>query len=256
MSPESSLPTESTLEGPPVRQLTAGQRRVLGTLVEKAITTPNQYPLTLKALTAGCNQSSNRDPVTSYSEDLVGQIIDELRELGLAATVHTEGGRTERFRHYMRNRYPFTEPQLAIVTELLLRGRQQLGELRARASRMASIESLEDLRTELAGLVQQKYVRTSGPLERRGAEVDHSFYPTDEAERLRAWASADAATSESDHSSATSGPGADPSRRDLATTVEALQALQLRLEQQVASLASGLDQLRAEVQALRRDLGN
>jgi hypothetical protein len=97
---------------PAPKELTKGQRRVLGVLVEKAITTPDQYPLTLKALTAGCNQKSNRDPITNYNEETVEQYLDELRGLGLVACVHTESGRTERFRHYVRKRYPFNEAQL------------------------------------------------------------------------------------------------------------------------------------------------
>jgi uncharacterized protein YceH (UPF0502 family) len=116
--------------------LSRPQRRVLGTLVEKGLTTPDQYPLTLKAATTGCNQKSNRDPVTEYDEDAVQRTLDELREMGLVGEVHTEGGRAARYRHYMRQKTTITEPQLAILTELMLRGRQQLGELRTRASRM------------------------------------------------------------------------------------------------------------------------
>jgi uncharacterized protein len=164
-----------------VRELTRAQRRVLGVLIEKGLTTPDSYPLTLKAVTAGCNQKSNREPVTNYSEDAVEDTLDELRQLGLVAVVHTESGRTERYRHFVRKRYPFTEPQLAIMTELLLRGRQQLGELRARASRMTAIETQEELRDSLRQLQADKYVRASGPLERRGIEVDHTFYGLSEA---------------------------------------------------------------------------
>src|SRR5579872_6773241 len=93
--------------GTPVTEFTKGQRRVLGTLLEKAFTTPEVYPLTVKALTAGCNQKSNRHPLTEYSEDDVLDILDQLRQLGLVAVVHTETGRTERFRHYVRKRYPW-----------------------------------------------------------------------------------------------------------------------------------------------------
>jgi uncharacterized protein YceH (UPF0502 family) len=162
--------------GPPITELTKGQRRVLGTLIEKAYTTPEGYPLTVKALTAGCNQKSNRHPMTDYSEDDVLEVIDQLRELGLVAVVHTESGRTERFRHYMRKRFTLTEPQLAALTELLLRGRQSIGDLRARASRMVAIESLDDLREALRGLAAQNYIQANMSLDRRGVEVDHNFY--------------------------------------------------------------------------------
>jgi uncharacterized protein YceH (UPF0502 family) len=169
---------------PPITELTKGQRRVLGTLLEKAYTTPEAYPLTLKSLTAGCNQKSNRYPMTEYSEDDVLEFVDQLRELGLVAVVHTESGRTERYRHYMRKRFTLTEPQLAVLTELLLRGRQSVGDLRARASRMVPIDSLDDLREALRGLTAQNYLQASGSLARRGVEVDHNFYVAAEKKRL------------------------------------------------------------------------
>ena len=87
-----SLATEGT---PGPRTLTRHQRRVLGVLVEKAITTPNQYPLTRKGLTTGCNQTSNRDPVVNYTEEQCEQYLDELRALGLVACIHTDGSRVE-----------------------------------------------------------------------------------------------------------------------------------------------------------------
>jgi uncharacterized protein len=170
--------------GPPITELTKGQRRVLGTLIEKAYTTPEGYPLTVKALTAGCNQKSNRHPMTDYSEDDVLEVIDQLRELGLVAVVHTESGRTERFRHYMRKRFTLTEPQLAALTELLLRGRQSIGDLRGRASRMVAIESLDDLREALRGLAAQNYLQANMSLDRRGVEIDHNFYLPAENKKL------------------------------------------------------------------------
>jgi uncharacterized protein YceH (UPF0502 family) len=172
----------------PITELSRAQRRVLGVLVEKAITTPEAYPLTLKATTTGCNQKSNRDPIANYEEDKVEEVLDELRALGLVAIVHTDTGRTARFRHYMRKRFTLTEPQLAILTELLLRGEQSLGELRTRASRMAPIESLEQLRVEVAGLIEQKFVRANGSLERRGVLVDHALYPAQERRPMTALA--------------------------------------------------------------------
>ncbi len=173
---------DNTVPGP--KQFTRGQRRVLGVLLEKAFTTPDVYPLTVKSCTSGCNQKNNRDPVTNYSEEQVRDILDELREVGVAAVVHTDGGRAERFRHYMRKRYTFSEVQLAIITELLLRGRQQPGELRTRASRMTPIENQETLRAALADLQTQGFVQSNGPLDRRGVEVDHTFYLDGEGQKL------------------------------------------------------------------------
>jgi uncharacterized protein len=231
------LASDAVPTGP--RNLSRPQRRVLGVLIEKAFTTPDQYPLTLKAATTGCNQKSNRDPVTNYSEEQVQRFLDELRALGLVAVVHTEGGRTERFRHYARKAYPFTEPQLAIIGELLLRGRQQPGELRTRASRMAPIESQEQLRQELATLVEQGYVQANGPLDRRGVEVDHNFYQADEGRTLAAgsFVAGDDSEGHDNH---------PPAR----TSAEASA-----LEGRVAALEAAVSELTESLHALRRELG-
>lgn len=164
----------------PLKEFSRKQRRVLGVLLEKAFTVPDQYPMTLKGITTGCNQKNNRDPVSNYTEDDVSDTLGQLQQIGFVGCLHTEGGRTERYRHYMRHRTKLTEPQLAIITELLLRGRQQLGELRTRASRMVAIESQEALRVALQGLIDQELVQANGRLERRGIEVDHTLYPSGE----------------------------------------------------------------------------
>ena len=167
-------------ERPEVRELSSRQRRVLGVLIEKGLTTPEYYPLTLKAVMTGCNQKSNRSPVVDYDEDAVEETLDQLKELGLVGVLHPDSGRSLRYRHYVRKRYEFSEPQIAILGELLCRGRQTLGELRGRASRMVPIESLELLRSELSDLLTRGYIQASGSLERRGVEVDHAFYRANE----------------------------------------------------------------------------
>jgi uncharacterized protein YceH (UPF0502 family) len=223
----------------PVRTLEEGPRRVLGVLLEKAFTTPEYYPLTLKALTTGCNQKSNRDPVLEFSEDEVEDYVNELREAGLAALVQTEGGRAPRYRHLVRKRYTFTEPQLAVLTELWLRGRQQLGELRSRAGRMTAIDSLESLRSELQGLLDLGMVRASGALERRGVEVDHTFYPEGESRPFNALGDVDAAAP-------SSSPSRPPSGSQLS---EALQRCD-QLQEQVASLDERVSRLEERIESL------
>lgn len=168
-----------------IKQLSRIQRRVVGVLMEKAFTTPDQYPLTLKATLAGCNQKSNRDPVGNYAEHQVQDGLDQMREELLVAEVFTDGGRAPRYRHYMRHKFDFSETQFAIIAELLLRGRQQPGELRTRASRMVRIESQDQLRQELASLQEMGYLQSNGPLDRRGVEVDHTFYLPKEGMDLR-----------------------------------------------------------------------
>jgi uncharacterized protein len=164
----------------PLSPMSRKQRRVLGVLLEKAFTTPDQYPLTLKATLSGCNQKNNRDPVSNYDEDDVRQTLEQLQERGYVGVLHTESGRTERYRHYLRHRTKLNERQLAIITELLLRGKQQPGELRTRASRMVPIDTQEDLRRELQALLDDGLVRSNGALDRRGIEVDHNLYPEGE----------------------------------------------------------------------------
>ncbi|MFO1006128.1 MAG: DUF480 domain-containing protein [Planctomycetaceae bacterium] len=242
---------DNTVPGP--REFTRGQRRVLGVLLEKAFTTPDVYPLTVKACTSGCNQKNNRDPVTNYSEEQVRDILDELREVGVAAVVHTDGGRAERFRHYMRKRYTFSEVQLAILTELLLRGRQQPGELRTRASRMTPIENQETLRAALADLQAQGFVQANGPLDRRGVEVDHTFYLEGENQKLSPgnFSAAPLESSSSDDSDD------QPVVRGSSSTsgLEELKQQQAAMAEEMSALREKVSQLSEQLDELRRALG-
>ncbi|MGH7201068.1 MAG: DUF480 domain-containing protein [Planctomycetaceae bacterium] len=239
---------------PEITELSPRQRRVLGVLVEKALTTPEYYPMTLKAVTAGCNQKSNRDPVVQYDEDQAAEALEQLRSLGLVAVVHTETGRTERYRHYVRKRFTFSEPQLAIFTELLLRGRQTLGDLRGRASRMVPIESLDGLRTELQGLLDMRLVQATGPLERRGVEVDHDLYQPREARTL------EAAPPDDHPPSAEPAPrGSAPVRGEpsavLMQQIDELRRDHQELRSHIETLQEQMRDLTTRVDELRRDLG-
>ncbi|MFM2163843.1 MAG: hypothetical protein RL325_280 [Planctomycetota bacterium] len=123
--------------------LTPDECRVLGTLIEKALTTPGQYPLSLNSLVTGVNQKHNRDPVVEIDEDEALRAIDGLRAKGLARDVTFTGSRVEKYRHTAGEGLELRAPELALVSELLLRGPQTVGELRGRASRMHPFESLE-----------------------------------------------------------------------------------------------------------------
>jgi len=243
MDDTATLPENSEDQTAPIRTLSRPQRRVLGVLIEKGLTTPDAYPLTLKAVTAGCNQKSNRDPVTNYSEDAVEETLDDLRQLGLVAVVHTESGRTERFRHFMRKRYPFTEQQLAIVTELLLRGRQQLGELRSRASRMVAIEDQQELRDNLQQLAADDYIRASGPLERRGIEVDHTFYPEGEAPAFQAVPPEELTSPVQSTPAVSAAPTTAAADRHSAEMTELREEVQ-ELRERLSEMSEELDQLK------------
>lgn len=238
----------------PLSPLSRKQRRVLGVLLEKAFTTPEQYPLTPKAATTGCNQKNNRDPVSNYDEDTVLQTLDELRERGYVGVLHTESGRTERYRHYLRQRTDHTEPQLAILTELLLRGRQQLGELRTRASRMVPIESQEELRAALQPLMEAGLIRSNGPLERRGVEVDHNLYPPGENHEPLSTYSEPVTTSTDDTSPPRLAPRPTAANADDGR-VAALESTIHDLHSQLADVRDQLSTLKDAFDHLRRQIG-
>src|SRR5262249_6381070 len=119
------------------------QRRVLGVLIEKSMTQPEYYPMTLASLTAGCNQRSNRDPVMSVSEGEVGRAVWELQQRSLVTQAEPQrGSRANRFRHEVESKLGWSTRDRAVMAELLLRGPQTAGELRGRASRMSPFESV------------------------------------------------------------------------------------------------------------------
>lgn len=117
-------------------QLSPVECRVLGTLVEKAQTTPNQYPLTLNALTNGCNQKNNRDPLLELSEDEVLDAVDGLKAKSLAREAIMTGSRVNKFKHVIRDALSINVAEMAVLTELLLRGPQSAGELKTRCDRL------------------------------------------------------------------------------------------------------------------------
>jgi len=131
-------------------ELTPDECRVLGTLIEKALTTPAQYPLSLNALVNGINQKSNRDPVVEVDEDAVLRAVDGLRAKGLVRDVSFTGSRVEKFRHVAGESLEVRAPEQAVLAELLLRGPQTVGELRARAARMHPFDSIEAVEGTLA----------------------------------------------------------------------------------------------------------
>lgn len=131
-------------------ELDAEEARVVGSLAEKALTTPQYYPLTLNALVNACNQSNNRDPVVSYDGPVVEAALSSLREKGAARLVHPGGGnRTTKYRHVLDEALGLDERELALVAVLLLRGPQTLNELRTRTERMGGFESADEVERDL-----------------------------------------------------------------------------------------------------------
>jgi hypothetical protein len=128
--------------------------RVLGCLIEKEITTPEYYPLSLNALINACNQKSNRDPVMTLDEDAVRLALRNLTDKGLARHATSEG-RVPKYEHDVNNALQLSRREVAILCELLVRGPQTPGELRSRAERMYKFESLDDVNASLQHLIER-----------------------------------------------------------------------------------------------------
>jgi hypothetical protein len=134
--------------------------RVLSCLVEKSLSTPEYYPMTLNSLTMACNQKSNRDPMMQLSDQDTVRALDSLRDRRLAWAVTLAGSRTPKYRHHIEDVYALVLPQLAVLCELMLRGPQTVGELRTHAGRLCNFASIE----EVQAVLQQLMTWTGGAL--------------------------------------------------------------------------------------------
>ena len=136
--------------------LTATEVRVLGSLIEKDITTPEYYPLSLNSLVNACNQKSNRDPVMQLDEDGVRDALDGLQEQRMAGPARGADSRVTKYEQRLQEVFNFTRPEIAVLCVLLLRGPQTPGELRGRAERMHRFEALDDVESALQKLMQRE----------------------------------------------------------------------------------------------------
>jgi uncharacterized protein YceH (UPF0502 family) len=136
--------------------LTATQARVLGALVEKEVTTPEYYPLSLNALINACNQRSNRDPVMDLDEDAVRQALHVLEDLRLAGRARGADGRVTKYEHWLGEAFNFNRAETALICVLLLRGPQTPGELRGRTERMQRFEEIGDVLAGLQKLMERE----------------------------------------------------------------------------------------------------
>jgi uncharacterized protein YceH (UPF0502 family) len=157
---------------------------VLGVLVEKAKTTPDQYPMSLNGLTVGCNQKSNRSPLMDLEQERVEDALEHLRRAGAVGEVQGSG-RVPKYRHYCKDWLGVDGCELAVMAELLLRGPQTVGDLRGRAARMASgqLPDLSALKPVLDALIDKKLVIPLTP-EGRGQIVSHNLFLPDELARV------------------------------------------------------------------------
>lgn len=221
--------------------LSSVDRRVAGVLAEKAKTTPDAYPLSLNAVCTGCNQKSNRAPIMQLEPDDVEESLDRLREMGAVGIVQGYG-RVSKYRHYLYDWLGVDKLEMAVLTELLLRGDQTEGELRGRAARMEHIAGLSELRPILTSLKSKGLVIPLTP-EGRGHTVTHSLYQPRELERLKERYGSGAAAA---GSPATSG------RIAPATPIQATQMAQQPVSAQ--PLAAESSAAGDVIEALRREL--
>lgn len=159
------------------------ERRVLGVLIEKAKTTPDYYPMTLAAICTGCNQKSCRSPVMQLEPEDVEEALERLREIGAVGLVESSG-RALKYRHYAYDWFGVDKAELAVLAELLLRGPQTEGQLRAHVSRMEPMPDLGQLRAVLRSLKEKGLVVSLTP-ESRGHVVCHTLYLPKEMEKIR-----------------------------------------------------------------------
>ena len=136
--------------------LTPVEARVLGALVEKEITTPDYYPLSLNALVNACNQRSNRDPVMNLSEDEARQALNALQDMNLAGHARSADGRVAKYEHWLGEAYNFSRAEIALLCVLLLRGPQTPGELRGRTERLHSFGEIADVLNGLQKLMDRE----------------------------------------------------------------------------------------------------
>ncbi len=135
--------------------LSASEVRVLGSLIEKQLSTPDYYPLTLNALMNACNQLSNREPVVSYDEDTVLKSVDGLRKKGLARVITGPEMRVPKYAHNMEDLFNLAVQEIAVLGVLMLRGTQTVGEIRGRSGRLYEFTDLSEVELTLQGLMER-----------------------------------------------------------------------------------------------------
>lgn len=216
-------------------ELSFVEARVLGALMEKEVTTPAYYPMTLNSLQAACNQRSSREPVTEFDEATVERGVEGLREKRLAVKVHLAGSRTPKYKHTFENAIHVDPAQQALLCVLLLRGAQTPGELNQRTDRLhafASLEEVENTLRSMANLPAGALVREiPAGMGRRVATYVHLL------------------CGEPDLSAAVQ---ATVSAEQIVLEEEA--SWRRKLEDEVAGLRGQLEELKAQFEALRREL--
>jgi uncharacterized protein YceH (UPF0502 family) len=210
--------------------------RVLGALLEKARTTPDNYPLSLNALTSACNQASNREPVTSLSEIEVSAAVDLLRRRSMVRAIVRSGGAVTKYAHLADEALGLVNRQLALLCVLMLRGPQTVGELRTRTQRLHDFEDVADVESALDGLASRSPEPLVVRLPRRPGQREERW-----AHLLAGEAAAHAA-----------GEAIVASASDHRAPAAVADDRVARLETELATLRQELAELRGEMTAFRK----
>ncbi len=214
------------------RVLDRFQRRVLGTLAEKAKTTPDTYPMTVAGITTGCNQKSNRSPQMSLVADQVESALEQLRAFGAVTEVYGTG-RVSKFRHHFYEWLDVKGAEAAVMIELLLRGEQTVGELRSRAARFdESIADLNALKPVLQSLHAKDLIIYLTP-EGRGQVVTHNLYREQELDAIKLAVANGSFASNSEETETVEPPVSNAERQSLLQRIEALENRLARIESQL-----------------------
>lgn len=197
--------------------------------MEKSKTTPDAYPLTINSLTTGCNQKTNRQPLTNLSVDQIERVVEELRAMGALGIIQGSG-RVEKIRHYAYEWLALSKVEAAVMAELLLRGEQTLGDLRARAARMEPIADQAALQPIVDSLIEKNLVVSLTP-PGRGQIVTHNLHPEWELEAIKKQYVGGAVTLADVPGSGGSAAAGGPSAvEELRIEIEELKARLARLE--------------------------
>ncbi len=243
MSNDSSAIPDGAVQRDP---LTPMDRRLLGVLIEKQKTSKSAdaYPMTVNSIMVGANQKSNRDPVVNLDDDEVEDGLGLLQRRGLVSKI--TGGRVDRWRHLCYESWTVNKIEMAILAELLLRGPQTEGDLRARASRMSEIRDVDELKTLLKPLVDRKLVVYLLPPDRRGTVLTHGFHTEAEFNDARVRAGS-GNTSETDSPAPRS--FSSPSINNSALEDQLKSALEkiTSLEATVGTLSLAVDEIRKQL---------
>jgi uncharacterized protein YceH (UPF0502 family) len=216
--------------------LNEAEVRVLGALVEKQVTTPEYYPLTLNALVQACNQKNNRHPVVAYDEQLVSYTIETLRGKNLVYVFYGSNSRVPKYKHMMMEVFGLDSKELALICVLMLRGPQTPGELRGRAERLYDFTGLEEVEQTLESLIEKEPQALVVKLARQPGQKEIRY-----VHLLSGEVSADY-----------QGPGVETEQQRPASKTETMPGKLYALEQEVETLRAELTSLRQEFEEFKK----